>query len=202
MNEIPLGGMFATGLGVNDTAGSGNDGANAVYDVRKAGDAFSAAPVLSGSIGLLTHADFPDGGYALEFNVVGPTFAIGNTYSVYVTSLVDSQNPTGFAGSFRVVPAVFQFNADWLSVFEFPLFDSAGALLPGVLVGNISAQVSLDGGAFVNMADILNIAVVGNGQYSITPKAADMNGVMGVLHFSASLPAGVQTTIIQFFTNR
>jgi len=47
------------GAGSNDTSGSGNDGVSAVFDVRLAGAAAGAAPVLSGSATLLTHANFP-----------------------------------------------------------------------------------------------------------------------------------------------
>lgn len=95
------------GAGSNDTSGSGNDGASAVFDVRLAGAAAGAAPVLSGSATLLTHVNFPAGCYEIAIAATdGNGFAAGNTYLVYFTLLVDSQNPTGFMGSFSLEPII------------------------------------------------------------------------------------------------
>lgn len=92
-------------FGANDTSGSGNDGASPVYDVRLGGAAVDAIPTLSGSATLLTHANYPAGAHEVAVaatNVNG--FAAGNTYGVFCTLLVDSQNPTGFVGSFTLGP--------------------------------------------------------------------------------------------------
>ena len=87
-------------FGSNDTSGSGADGASPVFDVRLAGAAAGAIPVLSGSATLLTHANFPDGAHEVAVAAtIGNGFAAGNTYAVFCTLLVDSQNPTGFIGS-------------------------------------------------------------------------------------------------------
>jgi hypothetical protein len=89
----------------NDTSGSGNDGATPLADVRLAGAAASAAPVLSPTPSLLSHANYPDGCH--EVSVAATTangFAVDNTYGVFCTLAVDSQNPTGFVGSFSTFP--------------------------------------------------------------------------------------------------
>lgn len=92
-------------FGANNTSGSGDDGASAVYDVRYAGAAAGAAPVLSGSATLLTHANYPAGAYEVAIAAtVANGFLANSMYGVFCTLLVDSQNPTGFVGAFRTGP--------------------------------------------------------------------------------------------------
>lgn len=92
-------------FGSNDTSGSGADGASPVYDVRLAGAAADAIPTLSGSATLLSHANYPAGAHEVAIAATaGNGFAAGNTYAVFCTLLVDSQNPTGFVGSFTLGP--------------------------------------------------------------------------------------------------
>ena len=83
----------------NDTSGSGADGASEVYDVRKGGDASGAAPTASGSMTLLSHANYGAGLYEIAIDTTG--FAAGY-YAVFCTALVDSQNPAGLAGEFSI----------------------------------------------------------------------------------------------------
>lgn len=91
----------------NDTSGSGDDGASAAAHVRLAGAAASAAPVLSPSPTLLSHASYPDGCYEVAVAAtVGNGFSAGNTYSVFCSLAVDSQNPTGFIGKFMLDPII------------------------------------------------------------------------------------------------
>lgn len=92
-------------FGANDTSGSGGDGATPVYDVRLGGAAAGAAPVLSGSATLLSHADYPAGAHEVAIAATAANgFAAGSTCGVFCTLLVDSQNPTGFVGSFTLDP--------------------------------------------------------------------------------------------------
>lgn len=101
-------------FGSNNTAGSGADGSGAVWDVRLAGAAAGAAPVLSGSATLLTHANYTDGSYEIAVAATAANgFAAGSVYAVFCTLLVDSQNPTGFAGAFKLggVPIVGDLSA-------------------------------------------------------------------------------------------
>lgn len=92
-------------FGANDTDGSGNDGASAVFDVRLAGAAADAAPLLSGNATLLSHANYPAGCYEVAIAATAANgFAANATYAVFCTLLVDSQNPTGFVGSFVLTP--------------------------------------------------------------------------------------------------
>lgn len=89
----------------NATSGSGDDGASAVYDVREGGAASDAAPTLSGSATLLSHANYPAGAYEVAIAATAANgFAANKTYGVFCTLAVDSQNPTGFIGSFRTDP--------------------------------------------------------------------------------------------------
>jgi len=90
----------------NDTGGSGDDGATPVFDVREAGAAASAAPVLSGSATLLTHANYPAGCHEVAIAATaGNGFAAGKHYAVFSTLLVDSENPTGWLGTFYLTAA-------------------------------------------------------------------------------------------------
>ena len=89
----------------NDTSGSGGDGASAAADVRLAGAAAGAAPVYSPTPALLTHANYPAGSYEIAITASAANgFATGNTYAVFCTLAIDSQNPTGFVGSFDLKP--------------------------------------------------------------------------------------------------
>ena len=94
-------------FGSNATSGEGDDGATPVFDVRLAGAAAGAAPVLSGSGTLLTHVDFPAGAHEVAIvATVGNGFVAGNTYAVFVSLLVNSVNPTGVAGEFTLAPII------------------------------------------------------------------------------------------------
>lgn len=89
----------------NDTSGSGGDGATPLYDVREAGAAAGAIPLLSGAPTLLTHANFPAGCYEIAVAATGGNdFAADDTFAVFCTLLVDSQNPSGFVGSCTLTP--------------------------------------------------------------------------------------------------
>lgn len=87
----------------NDTSGSGGDGASPACDVRLCGAAAAAAPVYSPTPVLLTDGGYPDGAHEVAIVAsAGNGFAAGNTYAVFCTLLVDSQNPTGFVGKFTL----------------------------------------------------------------------------------------------------
>lgn len=89
----------------NDTSGSGGDGATPLYDVRLAGASASAAPVLSGTPDLLSHANYPAGCHEVAVAATtGNGFTVDATYGVFCTIAVDSQNPSGFVGSFTLTP--------------------------------------------------------------------------------------------------
>jgi len=89
----------------NDTSGSGGDGATPAADVRLAGAAADAAPVYSPTPVLLSHINYPAGAYEIAIAATAANgFAANNTYAVFCTLLIDSQNPTGFVGSFDTKP--------------------------------------------------------------------------------------------------
>lgn len=98
-----LGDTFYVGFSVNDTSGSGIDGSTPLFDVRLGGAAASAAPVLSGTPDLLSHANFQPGAYECAIAATtGNGFAADATYLVYATVTADSQTPAAFIGSFRL----------------------------------------------------------------------------------------------------
>lgn len=89
----------------NDTSGSGGDGATPAADVRLAGAAADAAPVYSPTPVLLSHVNYPAGAYEISIAATAANgFAANNTYAVFCTLLIDSQNPSGFVGSFDLKP--------------------------------------------------------------------------------------------------
>ena len=91
----------------NDTSGSGGDGATALADVRLAGATASDIPILSPTPALLTHANYPAGCYEVAVAATsGNGFAADNTYGVFCTLAIDSQNPSGFIGSMSLFPVV------------------------------------------------------------------------------------------------
>lgn len=90
-------------FGSNTQAGTGNDGASAVCHVREAGAASSAAPVISPTPAVLTHASHLAGSYEVAINATGGNgFSDATVYAVFCSLTVDSQNPTGFVGGFSL----------------------------------------------------------------------------------------------------
>ena len=93
------------GFASNDTAGSAVDGTTPLFDVRLGGAAASAAPVLSGTPDLLTHANYSPGCYEVAVAATAANgFAAGSTYLVFITATVDSQTPAAMIGSFKLAP--------------------------------------------------------------------------------------------------
>src|SRR6266404_1240114 len=89
----------------NNTSGSGADGTVPEADVRLAGSPATEGPVLSPTPVLISHASFPDGAYEVAISATTANgFQIFGVYAVFCTLAVDSQNPTGFVGSFKLGP--------------------------------------------------------------------------------------------------
>lgn len=87
----------------NDTSGSAGDATTPLFDVRLAGAAAGAAPVLSGTPTLLTHANYQPGAYEVAIAATtGNGFAAGSVYAVFATATIDSQTPGEFIGSFAL----------------------------------------------------------------------------------------------------
>jgi hypothetical protein len=100
----------------NDTSGSGGDGATPLFDVREAGAAAGAAPLLSGTPTLLSHVDFPAGCHEIAVAATtGNGFAADDTFAVFCTLAIDSQNPTGFVGSCTLTPLAKESQLDGLA---------------------------------------------------------------------------------------
>ncbi|HUU35571.1 MAG TPA: hypothetical protein VMW48_16005, partial [Vicinamibacterales bacterium] len=73
---------------------------------RLAGAAADAAPVLSPTPALLTHANYGAGLHEVAVAATaGNGFAAGNEYSVFCSLTVDGENPAGLVGSFYLTAA-------------------------------------------------------------------------------------------------
>ena len=117
--DAALGDTLYFWFAVNGYTGTAEDGTTPLFDVRLAGAAAGAAPVLSGTPTLLTHADYSQGLY--EIAIVASTgngFAAGNEYAVFCTlSVTDggsppgSLTPAGFVGSFKLKALAADLNA-------------------------------------------------------------------------------------------
>ena len=150
-------------FGSNDTSGSGDDGAAEAADVRLAGAAAGAIPVLSPVPTLLTHANYPPGCFEVAVAAtVGNGFAAGNTYAVFCTLTVDGENPTGFVGSFALAPII-------ANVTE--LSDDATAAA--------NLETAYDGGAYnVGGSGIIAASVTG-AVGSVTGAVGSVTGAVG-----------------------
>jgi len=146
----------------NDTSGSGGDGSTPLFDVREAGAAAGAIPLLSGTPTLLSHANYPAGCH--EIAVAATTangFAADDTFAVFCTLLIDSQNPSGFVGSCTLTPlakatalATVDSNVDAI-LLDTAEIGAAGAGLTNInlpnqtmdITGNLSGSVGSVTGA-------------------------------------------------------
>lgn len=175
----------------NDTSGSGNDGASAAADVRLAGAAASAAPVLSPTPSLLTDAGYPAGCYEVAVAATtGNGFSAGSTYGVFCTLAVDSQNPVGFVGSFTLDPilanvteisddATAAANAE--SFFDGTGYAGTGNTIPTVtsVTNQVTANTTSWNGTAVATPDTAGYPVVtikdgtGQGEIALTSGAID-----------------------------
>ncbi len=148
-------------FGANDTSGSGGDGATPLCDIRLAGAAASAAPVYSPTPALLTEASYPDGCHEVAISATsGNGFAAGNVYAVFCALTVDSQNPTGFVGEFKIAPVL----ADTIEIM--------GTVLTEGGAGRLSA-------AFIKLFDVATPTLVASdvmrgtdGANTVVPDAA------------------------------
>ena len=191
-------------FGANDTSGSGADGATPVYDVRLGGAAADAAPTLSGNATLLAHANYPAGAHEVAIAATAANgFAAGNTYGVFCTLLVDSQNPTGFVGSFKLAPVPANV-AQWLGtaphaatvngVPVVQLHDSAGA-------GGINAPANFEDLAIVDTAGTVAVPTTQKVDVeTIKTKAVavDASGTTfpaGTIANTTNITGGVITTV-------
>ena len=160
----------------NNTSGSGADGANSAVDVREAGQAASAVPILSGPATLLTHANFPPGCYEVGVPATaGNGFAANKTYGVFATLLVDSTNPTGFIGSFRLAPVPADVGVVPTAVENRQEMDSNSTQL-AKLGAPAGANMSADIAALKTVADAIDILTkaAGDGDLAAMKTAIDL----------------------------
>jgi hypothetical protein len=93
---------------------------------------------------LLSHANYPPGCYEISVAATSANgFADGDTCAVFFTLTVDSQNPTGFVGSFTLGPAPADVQ-EWLGTdVADPLVTAKGAgLLFDSTISSATSQLS------------------------------------------------------------
>ena len=125
----------------NDTSGSGGEGATPLFDVREAGAAAGAAPLLSGTPTLLTHADYPAGCHEIAVAAtVGNGFAADDTFSVFCTLAIDAQNPSGFVGDCTLTPLATEAKQDIIDANIDILLEAL--ILQSTTIATLASQTS------------------------------------------------------------
>ena len=165
----------------NDTSGSGGDGASPAADVRESGATISDAPLVSPTPGLLSHASYPAGCYEVAVAAtVANGFAHNGVYAVFCTLAIDSQNPTGFIGSFV------------LDHFK----SSIGSIVPGAAIAGTLTTVAMS----TDLSEVTDDHYIGRvltwldgplvGQFT---DITDYNGTTKVLTYTLVTDAPVAT---------
>ena len=146
----------------NDTSGSGGDGATPLYDVREAGATASAIPLLSGTPTLLTHANYPAGCHEIAVAATtGNGFAADDTFAVFCTLAIDTQNPSGFVGSCTLTPLAKEAKQDIIDTnIDTLLTRIVGTLATGTHNPATAAQIAvlsdwINGGRLDLILDII-----------------------------------------------
>lgn len=100
-----LGDTLYFGFGANLTSGAAGDGASPTFAVRLCGAASNAAPVLTGTPTLLTHASYADGSYEIAVAATGGNgFAAGDGCLVFGGLTISGVIPNTCVGSFKLGP--------------------------------------------------------------------------------------------------
>ena len=179
----------------NDTSGSGGDGASPAADVRLAGAAADAAPVYSPTPVVLSHAGYPAGAYEIAITASAANgFAATNTYAVFCTLAIDSQNPTGFVGSFDLKP---------VDANTIQYLDSAAEVVPDANITHIHGNAiteTVDGylaAAFVKLFDVATPVLVASdvmrGTDNAAPSATALSDAVWTNAKAAFVDASIQT---------
>lgn len=112
MKYAALGDTVYFWFAANLTTGSAGDGATPTFAVRKAGAASNAAPTLTGTPTLLSHASYSDGSHEIAVAATeGNGFVADAEYAVFCSLAISGVNPNGFVGSVLLstdAPSVFK----------------------------------------------------------------------------------------------
>jgi len=160
---------------VNDTAGAGADGSAPAFDVRQGGAADSAAPTLSGTPTLLTHANYPAGAYEIAVAATtGNGFAAGSSYGVFCNATVSAVNPTGFVGGFKLSPVSANV-VQYLGTAS-PAAHTAGYPVVTVKDGTGTGEINTNAGAIALVDLVTTATTVTN--LTNAPTAGDLTATM------------------------
>ena len=87
----------------NDTSGSGGNGASPNAVVRLCGAAASAAPITAAiTASLLSNGGYPAGSHEVAIDTSNAAYLADNVYACFSTLAIDSENPSGFIGKFKL----------------------------------------------------------------------------------------------------
>jgi hypothetical protein len=155
--------------------------ADAVPDYRVYEDE-TATAILTGSMAKLDDAN-TTGFYAETLACTTANgFEHGKSYNIYIVATVDSDQG-GICYGFKCRYKVGIQKNVALSNFEFLMIDSSDNVSPKTGL-TITAQRSIDGAAFASCAN--SASELSNGMYKINLAAADLNGDVITLRFSAT----------------
>ena len=148
----------------------------------------TAAAILTGDMAKLDDGNTTGFYTELIACTTANGFEIGRSYTIYIAATVDGDTG-GIAYSFTVKSPIVPAKNTGISNFEFPMLSTADHVT-GATGLVVTAQRSIDGAAF---GDCTNTPAteVSNGIYKIDLSAADLNGSVITLKFSA---AGADTT--------
>lgn len=107
MKHQTLGDTVYFWFAANLVSGAAGDGSGPTFAVRKAGASSSAAPTLTGTPTLLSHASYSDGSY--EIAVVASVengFEADAEYAVFCSLTISSVTPNGYVGNFKLSSVV------------------------------------------------------------------------------------------------
>ena len=174
------------GFGANLTTGAAGDGASPLFDVRLGGAAAGAAPVLSGTPTLLTHANYSDGCYEVAIAATaGNGFAAGNTYLVFVTLTIDSVTPAAMIGSFRLAPVpanATQISGDATAADNAEaFFDGTGYAGTNNVIPTVTNTAQLAGAVTVVLTDASSDAVIADAVWNAATATYGGAGSYGLL---------------------
>lgn len=179
------------------------------YDFNNATFASSGWTTPKGAMTELTGAGVPAGVVGEYRTTVNPATWTDGVYQAVMNDSAVTTGPVG-AADFRIkggtitlddnikaktdnLPSAVVKNTT-LANFSFPMFDAADGRTPKTGL-TVTGQRSLDGGAFANLTNA--VTELANGLYVVNLAAADLNGNVIVLRFTAS---GADATLLTIIT--
>jgi hypothetical protein len=155
----------------------------------------TATALLTGVMALLDTAN-TTGFYSKSVDCTAANgFENGKTYSVYIEATVDGDKG-GICYGFKAKSSTGIRKNTAQANFSFLMVDSTDHITAETGLSSFTSQGSIDGAAFASLSGA--VSEVGFGMYKIDLTAAELNGDLITLRFSAS---GADTRIVTIKTN-